>query len=257
MRIKKRNRSQDNNFRLKKYTLEEHFQELKVCFIKVFLAIVTSIIVVLPFCWDIVHFLAKPLMKLQAKNSNFKFIYTKLTEPFLTECKIAIIFGIFFSLPFIIYQIYIFLAPGLYKSERKFIAPYLFVSPLLFLFGIMLVYYIIMPISWQFFLSFQNHNIIMPLSLEAKISEYIELVTELFLAFGLAFQLPIVTNLLVKFQVVSINGLRKARRHVIVLIFVLAAIFTPPDVISQILLALPLILLYEVSIFSCKWIKNA
>jgi sec-independent protein translocase protein TatC len=257
MGMKKSQARQRSEPGLKRYTLNEHFQELKIRFVKLILTVITAVILIFPFCWDIIGFLAAPLIKLQVENSNFKFIYTKLTEAFITECKVAIVFGIFFSLPVIFYQIYMFLAPGLYKNERRAVVPYLFFSPLLFLLGLILVYCVVMPISWRFFLSFQDNNVIMPLNLEAKISEYIELVTELFLAFGLAFQLPIITNLLVKFQLVSINSLCRARRYVIVLIFILAAILTPPDVISQIFLALPLILLYEVSIFFCKRIKNA
>lgn len=236
----------------KQYSLNEHCHELKIRFIKIMLTIFTAVILIFPFCWDIIHFLVSPLVKLQTVNSNFKFIYTKLTEAFITECKIAIVFAILISTPVIFYQIYMFLAPGLYKNERKAVLPFLFLSPLLFLLGIAIVYYIVMPISWRFFLSFQENSSVFSLNLEAKISEYIELVTELFLAFGLAFQLPIFTTLLVKFQLVTINNLCKSRRYVIVIIFILAAIFTPPDVISQILLALPLILLYEVSILFCK-----
>lgn len=254
---KKSQSSQRSDYNLKKYTLNEHFQELKICFIKLILTIAITMTLIFPFCWDIIAFLAAPLIKLQSKNTSFKFIYTKLTEAFITECKVAIIFGIFFSLPVIFYHIYMFLAPGLYKNERRAVVPYLFFSPLLFLLGVILVYYVIMPISWRFFLIFQGSSLTMPLNLEAKISEYIELVTELFLAFGLAFQLPVIINLLVKFQLVSINSLCRVRRYVIVFIFILAAILTPPDVISQILLALPLILIYEVSIYFSKKIKNA
>ena len=253
--MKKKRQNIDSE--LKGYTLNEHLHELKIRLIKVIFMIIVSIVGVFPFCWHIIGFLAAPLMQLQTSGGQFKFIYTKLTEAFITEFKVAIVAGIFLAMPLIFYQVYMFFAPGLYKEERKSVIPYLFFSPLLFLLGMIVVYFVVMPISWRFFLSFQSKDTVLPLSLEAKISEYIELVTDLFLAFGLAFQLPVVINLLVKFQIVTIDTLHKARRYIIVIIFIVAAILTPPDVLSQILLALPLIILYESSIFFCKRLKNA
>jgi sec-independent protein translocase protein TatC len=250
---KKKNSSTD----LKKFTLEEHLCELRARFIKIILGIICTITLIFPFRWNIINFLAQPLLSLKSGENNFDFIYTKLTEALVTEFRVVIIFGIILSFPVTLYQTYMFLAPGLYREENRVLLRYMILSPLLFLLGMLSVYYFIIPVSWRFFLNVQTANQSLHLRLAARVSEYVELVTNLLLTFGLAFQLPIATHLLVKFNVFSVESLCRSRRYVIVSLFILAAAMTPPDVISQILLALPLILLYEVSIFFCKREKNA
>ena len=249
------NDSYHGELKLKIYSLTEHLQELRLRTIIVVMTVFFAILLIFPFCWDIIYFLTKPLIFLQGEDLRFNFIYTKLTEAFITELRIATVFGVLISLPVIIYQVYMFFAPALYKNERTIIIPYLVASPLLFILGVLIVYYLVMPISYRFFISFQTVNDGLSLYLAARISEYIELVTELFLVFGFAFQLPIMTYFLAKTGIISVNTLCNMRRYVTVTLFIIAAIVTPPDVISQILLATPLILLYEMSIFFCR-IKN-
>ena len=152
-------------------------------------------------------------------------------------------------------QIYKFIAPGLYKNEKKAILPYLIFTPILFLFGGLLVYYLVMPLAIKFFLSFETigSNTNLPIQLEAKVNEYLSLVMRLIFAFGISFQLPILLNLLAKIGVVNSDYLKERRRYVIVIIFALAAILTPPDPITQVGLAIPLLLLYELSIFTVRF----
>ena len=155
-------------------------------------------------------------------------------------------------------QIWKFIAPGLYKNEKKALLPYLIVTPILFLFGGMLVYYLIMPLAIKFFLSFEASSInsALPIQLEAKVNEYLSLVMKLIFAFGLSFQLPVILSLLARVGFIDSVFLKKRRKYVVVIIFVAAAILTPPDPITQIGLAIPLLILYELSIFSVKIIEK-
>jgi sec-independent protein translocase protein TatC len=239
------------------FTIEEHLAELKSRIIKILLFFVIVTGISLQFSWDIFAFLSAPLSKLTMHDKNFHFIYTKLTEGFITELKIAFVSGLFFTSPFFFFQLYRFLAPGLYKHEKSVIAPYIFFPPILFATGVVLVYFVVIPITWRFFLSFQTTTTnAIPIRLEAKVSEYIDLIIELFIGFGIAFQLPIVLILLTKLQIISYKNLISFRRYAIVLIFIASAILTPPDVLSQLILAVPLMLLYEISIFCCKKTKT-
>jgi sec-independent protein translocase protein TatC len=155
-------------------------------------------------------------------------------------------------------QIWKFVAPGLYKNEKEAILPYLIATPILFLFGGMLVYYLIMPLAIKFFLSFEASSInsALPIQLEAKVNEYLSLVMKLIFAFGLSFQLPVILSLLARVGFVDSVFLKERRKYVVVIIFVAAAILTPPDPITQIGLAIPLLILYELSIFSVKIIEK-
>ena len=249
--------SKNSKHKLKRFTLEEHLLEFKYCLMKVIFSFIIITIITFQFSWDIFYLLSKPLSKLSEGEGNFHFIYTKLTEGFMTELKISFISSLFLCSPIFFYQLYKFLEPGLYKKEKKVVMPYIFFPPMLFLIGVLLVYFVVMPITWRFFISFQDitpkHGI--PIILEAKISEYVDLIVELFIGFGLAFQLPILLVMLTKLKIINYHQLKKFRRYSIVLIFILAAILTPPDVISQVILALPLVLLYEISILLCKRVK--
>ena len=158
----------------------------------------------------------------------------------------------------LIIQIYKFIAPGLYKNEKKAILPYLISTPILFILGGVLVYYLVMPLAINFFLSFETigSKTSLPIQLEAKVNEYLSLIMRLIFAFGISFQLPILLNLLARIGVVNSNYLKSIRRYVIVIIFAFAAILTPPDPITQVGLAIPLLLLYELSIFTVKFIEK-
>jgi sec-independent protein translocase protein TatC len=180
-----------------------------------------------------------------------------LQEAFFTELKIAFFFSLVFSFPLVAIQIWRFIAPGLYNNERRAFLPFLVATPILFFAGGSMVYYLIAPLAWKFFLSYQNLNSSgIPIRLEAKMGEYLSLMMRFIFAFGLAFQLPVVLGLLAKANIVSYYSLKKFRKYAIVLAFLAAAFLTPPDPFSQISLALPIIILYEISIFIAKSIQK-
>jgi sec-independent protein translocase protein TatC len=235
-----------------------HLKELKNRVLVCFASIIIATTIAYFYAQQIYEFLAQPLVEIYGNNSSRKLIFTGLTEAFFTYLKIAFFTGFFISFPIIAHQLYYFIAPALYKNEKKIILPYLIAAPTLFLIGALLAYYYIMPLAWQFFISFEisGNNNTLPIILEARISEYLNLSISLIIAFGIAFQLPVILILLTHLGLSSGTWLASKRRHAIVLIFLAAAILTPPDVISQIALAIPLILLYEISILICKQIEK-
>ena len=193
----------------------------------------------------------------QNKNLlNKKLIFTSLTEGFFTYTKLAIWSGFILSFPIFAWQLYFFISPGLYKKEKWMVLPYIVFAPILFLSGAAFVYCIVMPYTWEFFLSYEIHTSIVPIALEAKISEYLDLVIEMVIGFGLAFQMPLIISILNSAGVIFADGLKAYRKYAIVGIFVIAAVLTPPDVISQVILAVPLMLLYEVSILICGYLEK-
>ena len=214
------------------------------------------------FCYyfseQIFSFLAKPLAAvLEAEAGGQRLIYTHLTEAFFTYLKVAFFGAASLAFPVIAAQVWMFVAPGLYRSEKKAFLPFLVATPVLFLMGASLAYYFIFPVAWQFFASFQSTNGAggLPIQLEAKVSEYLDLVMKLIFAFGVAFQLPVALSLMAKVGIVTSKGLVKYRRYAMVGMFVIAAILAPPDVITQTGLAVPLILLYEVSIIAARIVE--
>ena len=187
-----------------------------------------------------------------------RLIFTALQETFLTYLKVSFFAAFFVTSPFILIQIWKFIAPGLYDHEKSAIMPYLVLTPILFFLGGALVYYLVMPLAIKFFLSFESSGVItnLPIQLEAKVNEYLSLIMKLIFAFGLSFQLPVVLSLLARIGVVDSEFLRSRRKYVIVIIFAAAAILTPPDPITQIGLAIPLLILYELSILSVSIIEK-
>ena len=206
---------------------------------------------------QIYGFLARPLADIlqHQGGGERRMIFTALYEAFFTYLKVAFFGAVFISFPVWATQLWLFIAPGLYRSEKRAITPFLVASPVLFVMGAALAYYFIFPLAWQFFISFESPGGGggLPVQLEAKVSEYLSLVMHMILAFGVAFQLPVALTLMVRVGILSVEQLRKGRRYAIVGMFVAAAVLTPPDVISQIGLAVPLILLYELSILAALW----
>jgi sec-independent protein translocase protein TatC len=210
------------------------------------------------FSDTIFFWLADPLAHvLEAQGGGKRLIYTHLTEAFFTYIKVAFFGAACIGFPVIASQIWMFVAPGLYRSEKRAFAPFLLATPILFTMGASLAYFFIFPVAWKFFASFQTTTGAggLPIELEPKVGEYLDLVMKLIFAFGVAFQLPVALSLLAKVGIVSSASLRKYRRYAVVGNFVIAAILAPPDVITQIGLAVPLILLYEVSIIAAKIVE--
>ena len=236
-----------------------HLIELRQRLINSFIFLFSFFVVCYFFSEEIYSFLVQPYADaVKDDNVNRRLIFTALQETFLTYLRVSFFAALFVSSPIILMQIWKFVAPGLYKNEKEAILPYLIATPILFLFGGMLVYYLIMPLAIKFFLSFEASSInsALPIQLEAKVNEYLSLVMKLIFAFGLSFQLPVILSLLARVGFVDSVFLKERRKYVVVIIFVAAAILTPPDPITQIGLAIPLLILYELSIFSVKIIEK-
>jgi len=243
----------DNN------SFTSHFVELRSRLIKSIIFIFIIFVISYTFAEHIYSFLVNPYAEaVKDDSSSRRLIFTALHETFITYLKVAFFAAIFLGSPILLIQIYKFIAPGLYKNEKKALLPYLISTPILFLFGGMLVYYLVMPLAIKFFLSFETigTDSSLPIQLEAKVNEYLSLVMKLIFAFGISFQLPVVLSLLARIGIVNSEFLKKRRKYVVVIIFAAAALLTPPDPITQIGLAIPLLILYELSIFSVKFIEN-
>ena len=236
-----------------------HFIELRSRLLNSLIFIFIVFIISYIFAEQIYNFLVEPYANaVKDDQTARRLIFTALHETFITYIKVAFFAAIFLGSPVLLIQIYKFIAPGLYKNEKKAILPYLVSTPILFLLGGLLVYYLVMPLAIKFFLSFETlgSSSNLPIQLEAKVNEYLSLIMRLIFAFGISFQLPILLNLLARIGVVNSNYLKTRRRYVIVIIFAIAAILTPPDPITQIGLAIPLLFLYELSILTVKFTEK-
>ena len=231
----------------KKLPLTAHLEELRKRLIHSFLIIGVAFAISYAFIKQIVEWLMRPLVQTLPQGSSL--VFTAVPEAFFTYFKAAFLAGIFLSAPFILYQLWAFVSPGLYEREKKYILPYLFVSSFFFLAGALFCYFIVFPVIFRFFLSFATEDI-RPLP---AIREYLTFTIKLLLAFGLLFQWPALILFLARMGVVSAPVLARNRKYAILAIFVAAAVLTPPDPVSQLLLAGPLLAMYEGSIWMSKF----
>jgi len=243
----------------KKSSFIEHLTELRSRLVNSIIYLFIFFLICYFFAENIYAFLVSPYSK-AVKNDeiNRRLIFTALHETFITYLKVSFFTSLFFSSPIILTQVWKFIAPGLYKNEKKALLPYLIATPTLFLLGAMLVYYLIMPLAIKFFLSFETSALSgsLPIQLEAKVNEYLSLIMRLIFAFGISFQLPVLLSLLARVGFINSEYLRTRRKFVVVIIFAIAAILTPPDPITQIGLGIPLLILYELSILSVTFIEK-
>jgi len=224
----------------------EHLEELRDRLIKCFIALGVGFVICYGFKVKLFNILVKPLQ--DAMNEGDKLIFTGLPEAFFTYLKAAFISGIILSSPYIIYQFWMFVTPGLYRKEKKILIPIIILSAFFFIGGALFGYFVVFPFGFKFFLSFSSDTIqAMP-----SMKEYLGFASKMLLAFGFVFELPLVITFLAKLGIVSVDFLKKNRKYALLLFFVGSAILTPPDVITQVMMALPLMLLYEISIIGAK-----
>ena len=224
--------------------LLEHLVELRKRLVRAFLALAVAFGVCLYFSSDIFALLVRPLAAAFPPGQG-KLIYTKLYEAFFVEIKVALFAAFFVSFPIIANQLWAFVAPGLYAKEKKAFLPFLLATPILFAMGASLAYFVVMPTAFKYFLGFQHTSAGLKQEALPAMGDYLDLVMRFIFMFGAAFLLPVLLLLLQRAGLVTRQQLARARRYVIVIIFIVAAVITPPDVISQFLLAIPLLALFE------------
>jgi sec-independent protein translocase protein TatC len=248
----------DDELEAGRMPLLDHLVELRNRLIWAFAAVLLAFLVCYQFKEAIYRFLAHPLAQIFAGQADRKMIFTALTEAFFTYIKVSFWAAVCLSFPVIAAQIWKFVAPGLYKNERSAFLPYICATPILFIMGASLAYFVVIPYAFRFFLSFETPggDGSLPIVSEPKVNEYLSLVMTLLLAFGVAFQLPVLLTLMARAGLITSAGLISKWRYAFVGMFAVAAVLTPPDVVSQVSLAIPLIALYGLSILSCRWVEK-
>ena len=233
--------------------LKPHIAELRSRLIKIIIVYAVFFFIAFIFWKDIFAWMSAPLVEALKLSKHSQIIFTGLAEPFMTAVKIALFTGFFASLPFILYQVWAFIAPGLYDNEKKLIFPFVFWGTIMFIAGAAFAYYVVFPIGFKALITFGGHQFTaMP-----KISEYVSFFGKLMIGFGITFELPVATFFLAKLGLVTDKTLKDFSRYAIVIIFILAAVLTPPDIFSQIAMATPLLILYGVSIIIAKVVNPA
>jgi sec-independent protein translocase protein TatC len=227
-----------------------HLIELRDRLLRCVIAFLLVFICLFPWARDIYTVLAEPLLAALPKGGQM--IATEVTAPFFVPIKVTMLAAMTIALPYLLYQIWAFVAPGLYAHEKKLVVPLIFTSTVLFLVGMSFAYFIVFPVVFHFITSIAPEGV----AVMTDIQKYLDFVMTLFIAFGVTFEVPVAVVILTRVGIVTVAQLRQARPYVIVGAFVVGAIFTPPDVVSQILLALPLCLLYEAGIIVASWITK-
>jgi sec-independent protein translocase protein TatC len=241
-----------------KAPLLDHLIELRKRIVISLIAFVICFILCFAFARHIYAFLTAPLAHALAGQPNHHLIYTALYETFFTYVKVGMFAGLCLAFPIVASQVWLFIAPGLYRHERRAFLPFLAATPALFLMGAAFVYYVMLPYAIRFFVSYETPSgpNSLGIELQAKVSDYLDFVTTLIFAFGLCFQLPVLLSLLGRVGIITSSQLRSARRYAVLGIVALSAVVTPPDMFSMISLAVPLIVLYEISIWCVKLIER-